>query len=441
MGSVLTTWRLYRSRIVAGVVAPLLLPLAGAGAAAQEPAANAAPAAASPAPVATPAYDLATCRQVALERQPGLAAVRSSLAAAEARARAVENLRLAALVSRDLPIRRRQASLGVVVQSAALAQAEWDAVHAVTYTYLTAVYARQQIAAADKALKDLGELRRLAASTLESGERADVTQRNVDQIDVFLQVVRGRREEAVAGVERALAALREAMGVGPDCPVQVADTELPTPSAEVTREQVVALALGRRGEVVQTTTFAQATCLEIEAQGASFLPTFRTFASASDIHAQQVPQGVRDGEYRPGGLLPEMPTELVGGRKGRVEQAEAYHARANAVAEKTRNLIALDAQDVFFRWQEASRKVSEYRTAAEGADKVAKSIRDAFNPRAVSKPSLEEVIEAGILAGQLRAQANQTLYQYLLATASLERATAGGVSPVFSVPPAANSNP
>src|SRR5260370_18523277 len=93
--------------------------------------------------------------------------------------------------------------------------------------------------------------------------RKDVSQRNVDQIDVSLLVTRGRREEAVEGVERALSALREAMGVGCDFPIQLADTRLPRVNPAVDKDQMVALALARRGELVQAFAASEVTSLQI----------------------------------------------------------------------------------------------------------------------------------------------------------------------------------
>ena len=48
-------------------------------------------------------------------------------------------------LARDLPIRRKQARLGVTIAEASLSQAEWETVYAVTRTYFGVVYARQQL--------------------------------------------------------------------------------------------------------------------------------------------------------------------------------------------------------------------------------------------------------------------------------------------------------
>src|SRR5262249_27235368 len=92
---------------------------------------------------ATP-LTLEDCVRIGLERQPAVAAAPASLAAAEAQRRALDNLCLASLVSRELPIRRKQAGLGVTIASAGYQQAEWETTYAVTRNYFTLLYARQQ---------------------------------------------------------------------------------------------------------------------------------------------------------------------------------------------------------------------------------------------------------------------------------------------------------
>jgi outer membrane protein TolC len=388
---------------------------------AAEPPPPAQPVAPAPAPV----LDLRACRQIALERQPAIAAANASLAAAVARSQALDHLHVPALIARDLPTRRKQAALGVTIGQAGVLQAEWDTLHGVTYTYLAALYARQQQEVAEKAYDDLKTLQDLAKEIVKTGSRPDVTNRHVDQIGVYLLVAQGRREEAVEGAQRALVALREAMGVGCDFPFSVAGSELPAVHPAVDREQVVAAALARRGELVQASNAAQVTCFEIDAQKALLMPNARTFASGSDIHAGVVPQGSHDSTYKPGAVGLEMPPMLPGGRNGRIDQARAYHARAEAVVDKTRNLVALEAEETYLRWLEASRKTPKLKEAADAADKLAKGLRERFDPRVV-RITLDEVLNAGVLATQMRLQANEAYFQELISLASLERDTAGG---------------
>jgi outer membrane protein TolC len=360
---------------------------------------------------------------LALQRQPAVAAQRAGLASAQNASQAVESIRIPTLIARELPVRRQQAALGVTVAAAGLEQAEHDTVYAVTRTYYTAVYAREQERVARETVERL-------RATLESAERMvkagskDVTTVNVDTLTVYQNLAEVRRVQAAEGVGRALAALREAIGLGPDCCVDVPSGALPELNPQICREEIIALALARRGELVQSNLLAEITHLEVEAQGTSCRPKKETFAAAGDIHSRQVPQGVADGEYRPGAVPPEMPVMLAGSRANRMERARSLSARAAAVADKTRNLIALEAEDAYLRWQEASRKLPSTKLAATRGDTLAENLRRDFT--AEQKVKVEDVISNQVLAAQARAQHNEALYQQILALAALERITAGG---------------
>lgn len=375
------------------------------------------------APVPVQVLDLATCRRIALERQPSLAAAQASLDAAAARAQALCRLHAIPILASDLPIRRQQADLGVSGAAAALEQARWDVNYDVTRTYLMAVYARQQLTVADEAERDLSKLKDEASTAGKD--------RVAEQIAVYIKVVRARRDTAVEGVERALAALREATGLDPNAPIAVADAKLPDLTPTVSRDEVLALAQSRRGEIAQTAAAAEVTGYEVKAQESKrFAPSFRTFASASDIHVQPVPQAGRGTEYHPGALGPEMPTTLVGKRDDRVAQAQALSARADAVAEKTRGLVALEADDAFHRWQETARRLPKARDAADSAKALAdKLAKDAKDPNLDVRFS--EAMGSGTIASQLRLEANEVHLQHLLNLATLERVTAGGFSAGF----------
>jgi outer membrane protein TolC len=416
-------WRRIKVRVATGVAAPVLFSLGGSVFAANPPPPALPPAAAVPAQVQV--LDLAACRRIALANQPSVAAARASLAAAVARSQALEHLRIPTLLARDLPTRRKQSQLGITIQQGVVAQAEADTLHGVAFSYLTAVYAAEQLGVADNALADLVKLQDLAKDIVSTGSRPDVTQQHVDLIGAYILAGQGRREEAVQGVQRALSALREAMGVGPDYPVLLADRRMPRVNVAVDRDQVLAAALARRGEIVQAFTVAQVADYEICAQQVLIMPNARTFAAASDIHANPIPAGEHDENYKPAAVGLEMPIMLPGCRQDRVEQARIYSARSASVADKTRNLITLEAEQTYYRWLEAYQKVPKYHQAADEAGKVFRSLRERFDPR-IQRVRLDELITAGILANQLRLQENQAYHQLLLALAALERVTAGG---------------
>jgi outer membrane protein TolC len=434
--------RRFHHVVLGGLALPAILAHPPAGLAGDElpaePAKQIAVAPAAPA-VEVVKLDIPTCRRLGLEKQPALPAARASLAAAQARYQALESMHLAGVIRHDLAYRKRQACLGVQVSQALLTQAEWEAIYSITRTYVGVLYAQAQLKVADRALSDTPDglpfLRNLAASIYKDRTRPDVKEWNVDQIEVDINVVRGRREEALEGLDRAKAGLREAMGVDVNFPIDLSDQKMPNIDVPVDVDSVIALALERRGEVSQTALVTDIVCLEVKAQGSSHHPKLETFAASADIHVHPAPQGVRNGEYRPGGINLEMPTEIVGSKNARVEQAQAYHARASAVNDKTRGLVSLEAKSAFLKWQETKNQMKDYAEARDKARQLYETLRGArgFDPKdkAGGKPFLDDLLNAAILASQTEVQANQAQYQHLLSLAALERVTAGGINPGF----------
>jgi outer membrane protein TolC len=388
------------------------------------------------APVASPAppYTLGDCVRIGLERQPSLAAARASVAAAEAGRHALERLVLASLISHELPYRRQQACLGVSIAQAGLQQSEHEAVYAITRNFFTAVFARRQEALAAGVVARLKTVRDLSHEAVKKGLPDGPTQIDVDRLSVNIDLYQVRVVEAQQGAERALAALREAMGLPPDCTLDIVQDPLPPLGQLLDRQQLIALALARRGELAQAGSAAQIFDLEVLAQGTSHALIFHTFASGSDIHARQIPQGISNHFYRPGAIDAEMPVQLAGRRPDRMERAREFAVRVGAVVEKTRNLIVLETEDGFLKWQDAYRRVQALEQSPARAVAVGKAVRARLDD---NKASVEDYLRAETLRDQVEAQLNDALYQHALAIAALERITAGGVIPGYREPAAA----
>jgi outer membrane protein TolC len=406
-----------RGRIVNVLAIPILLALTSAGARAKdEP---------LPAPAAAGPLTLTDALRIALEQQPALAAHRASVAAANTQSAALQRLRVPTFIVRDLPIRRQQACLGIVIAEAGLHQAEWETVYAVTRTYYSVIYARAQLQVTTDLTQALKFYQERVRDLVNKGESREWTTSTVDKITLYLRLAQGKESDARRGIERAKAALREAIGLPAEAPLEVAEAKLPENKIDVNRDQVVALALARRGEMVEATDVSEVVQLEVDAQGKSFRIRNNTFAAAADIHARPVPQGVANTEYRPGATSLEMPTELAGRRGDRVERASDFSARASAVVDKTRGLVALDAEDAFFKYEDALRKLPDAKDGADAATRLAKNTRDDF--RAGQKVRIEDILTNEVLSAQSSGDYNDVLFQYAISLAGLQRVTAGGV--------------
>jgi hypothetical protein len=397
------------------------------------------PAIPAPGPKPEPPHlSLLDCLRIANERQPTLLAARASLAARMAAKKGVDELHPPSFLAPDLPIRRKQSLRGLDAAQAELYQAEYDTSYAVIRMYYTAVYARQQYEVAEDVVTGLVFWRDLVGRIVQGGGDPNLNQDVVDRLNIYLKLAESKQAQGVIGVDRALAALREAMGVGNDCgEFRPADAKLPVPTLKPDKDTVVGLAVSRRGEIVQSLVVADVTRLEICAQSMyKMRPLVRTYAASSDIHAKSVPTGLRNGEYKPGAMGAEMPANVAGSREARMDQVRAYSARADAVVEKTRMLITLEAEDAFSTWLEAERQVEANREAARLSKLLAERTRNNVNN--IKK---EDILQTDILAGQAQAAYNEALYHQILSLANLERITAGGFNAGIVPAPAVVTTP
>jgi outer membrane protein TolC len=420
------TWRRRWRPIGWGLALPLLAPVLVSAAEPEVVALG--PETPVVAPAAAKPSTLAEFIQIAMDRQPALAAARASLAVAEGSLRDLERHRLAALVSREVPVRKKQAELGVVIATAGLNQAEWETIYAVTRNYFTVLYAREQRKLAEGVIDRLKATRDAAKGFMENPVgKVKVTQESIDQISTYLLLAQTRKIQAQRGEDRALAALREAMGVEPCFSLEIGPADFPSPGGKLCRGQVIDLALARRGEMAQAVNVARVTELEIEAQGTSCLFSMRTFASLADVHARPIPQGEWNSNYRPGALGVEMPPTLAGTKSDRMNRARELTVRAEVVVQKTRNLIALEAENMFLQWQAAAGQINLARDAAAKANKLELKYRQDFTGG--QNVTVKEVLDSLILLIQAGFNYNETRYKLALTLAGLQRVTAGGYSP------------
>lgn len=364
------------------------------------------------------------CIDLAMARQPAIHAAQASLSAAMSGESALNNLRFAGLFSPDVPVRRKQACLGVAIQGAQLRQLEWETRYAVVRNFYTVVYADTQLQLVRNVVRDLTEARDTAKKIVEKGAGAvKLTQLDVDALTVNLDLVKIKEAEASVGVLKATAALREAIGVGPEYPLSLAAEPLPPIVEKLNKDELIASALANRGEMAMAAAASEVSELEIQAQRRLlFKVTTKTFAAGSDIHAKPIPTGVANGEYRPGALGAEMPVFLIGKRNDRVERASIFYDRSLAVVDKTQNLVALEVEVNYLKWLENVQKIDSLARAEKLAADLARNVRKRFNE---GNTSGEEYLRTRGLLDQTRALLNEAIFNHALALAALERTTSG----------------
>jgi outer membrane protein TolC len=397
-----------------------------------------------PAASSTPVFGLVECIQMGVDRQPALAALRASLSSSEIQAAGLASLPKLPLLSPDLAIRRKQSCLGVTIAQAGLDQAYWETVYTVTRMYFTVLYARAQANVLREDMKTFELYRDIVERGVKSGGPGSrsFTDIDVGRIRLHVSLVKSDLVEAEQGEKRALASLAEAIGLEPCGCFDVVGELSAHPRNVPCCGDLVSLALARRGEIVQVVLASQVTELEVAAQNKVLIhPVWRTFASTSDIHARPVPQGHANREYWPGATGLEMPPFLAGPHWARVDRAHALSDRAAAVVEKTRNLITLETEDAYFKWQAAERKLPQTTQARQSAGEVRAKTQATF--RGLSEGGVIDLrVTLNDLGDARRADAahNEALYLEAIELAALQRVTAGGFDPCFEALAAATSN-
>jgi outer membrane efflux protein len=403
------------------------------------------------------------CLELGFQHQPALDAARASLNAAAIGARSVDRLIMPRLFMRDFRIRQQQAHLGVHIADAGVAQAEQETRYAITRTYFTMQFIDAQAKVVDEVLSSLTKSRARAKQLFEKPTPdSKITQIDLDQLDIGLATVKSKKAQIDNGREKALAAMREAMGLNYDYPLEVTsfdlsslayykiqepatddkgqtimkdgkvvmkDKYLPLYPLTGRKGDLIASAVASRGEIAQAQTALRVAELEVSAQYRKFGLKAETFAAGGDVHSKMVPQSIFNGEYRPGAFAPEWPTILVGRRNDRAARASALTDRSAAVVDKAQTLVSLDVEAQFLKTQEAITEALELIAIQEIARGLPKRV-EKLNPNEFTSRA---VIDANITAITVRTQLNDALHMNALGLAGLERATAGAFR-VFPVP-------
>lgn len=366
------------------------------------------------------------CIRIAHERSPILKSLRIRIESAIVGQKGIEKTSriIHNLISPDLQYRRVQAVNGITAAETELMQAEHDVTFNVVRTYYSAVYAKEQIRLTSDLEKTLKEYLNFVKAAVAEGSVRELEKTDEE---VFLQYFTSavdKRLQAEAGYLRAMEGLRHEMNFDNEAPFTPADESVPDVDAPIDADLAVAQALYRRGEIALARIGVDVMGLEVEAQRAlRFTLRQSTAAAASDVHSRLVPLGTRDGEYRPDAIAPDFPTLLVGDRKIRAERATVLLAGQEILLEKTRALVKLETMNAVIRFEEAKKRVKQWKLAADaGAASVERKRKDVNG-----KPVDTKILNLEGLAAQSRGTYNEVRYLQLMALATIERATAGGI--------------
>jgi hypothetical protein len=380
-----------------------------------------------------PELSLGECIAIALERQPSLKAVKASVATSETGYRALMNFgTVGTIISPDLEIRKQQAPRGLAASAGECQKAHNEVIQDVTRMYYTAVYAKQQGDLANEMVEQLEYYVKLIIDLLNSKvppeELGGLDTVRLRVVEMGLITAKKLRLKATVGRKQALAALRQVMAVDEKSfPFRVKDRELPVMAQQIpiTKELVVEQALARRPELALAAAGVDVFRLEVYAQGKiPFKRVVPTFASGADLHSRDIPQAIRAKDYRPGGIIPEMPTQLVGSKHDRVERAMSFSQKADAIYESAHSLVVLEAENAFFEFELANGNLILAKEQLTLALDFLKRVHD-------KNKNKEQIVQAEIATAKVQSDYIEAVFEHLQSLAALERITAGGIRPAF----------
>ena len=369
---------------------------------------------------------------MAMEKQPSIRAAKQSYESATAGKSVTDNPLINFIP--EGKIRKKQANAGLNAAAASLQQAEMETKNAVNRTYLSVIYAREQLKLANDAVETLKATYKVAEQLLASGDSKNVTKDDLDKLDIYVKLAESKVGEATVGMARAKAALREAIGFEYNTKFEIDNGKLTRfydTAQEYTKTQKIRLccdtaaemAVRYRPELAQASILADVTCLEAEAQKKILFQIYsRTFAASTDLHAKILPATVNNGEYKPGPVGPEMPVYLVGSASQRNSRAKILWERAVTVSDKVRGLIALEAEEGCARLNRASEQIELQKIAVSKSTVLYKNAEKFFRQDQLKTDAL---LTAYGLDVKNKSDLNEAFYQFGMTLAYLQRATAG----------------
>lgn len=369
---------------------------------------------------------------LAQDKQPAIRAAQLSYQSSIS-AKSVADSFLVGLVPEGR-IRRQQAASGLGAAAANVQQVEMETKNAINRTYISVIFAREQLKLAKDAVETLQATFKVAKQLLDSGESKNVTQDDLDKLDIYVKLAEAKVGEASVGIIRAKAALREAIGLEFNTEFEVAEDKLTrfydiaqdftkSKSVKLCCNKSAEMAVRFRPELAQASILSDVTCLEVQAQKANMLHFYaRTFAASTDIHAKVLPSQLINGDYRPGPVGPEMPTFLIGTSTKRTERANILFQRSLSVVDKARGLVALEAEEGCAKFNRASDQIELQRIAVAKSSKLYKSAEKFFRQDQLKTDAL---LTAYALDVKNKSDLNEAYYTFGMTLAFLQRATAG----------------
>jgi outer membrane protein TolC len=286
--------------------------------------------------------------------------------------------------------------------------------------YATREVAERTLERAEAVLKDAVNLEKRGVLTREDVLRAEV------------QVADARQAltTAQSGVKITFAGLNRAIGITVGYPTRVTEAALPidapspltppqqpAPTFALELEQCLDLAVRNRPEFIVIQKAIQEAARGVDVAKADYLPTFGTRATGSFVGGQ----AVQNSSVFNAGIFMKWDLYTGGRRNGVLLAAQSDVRAAVAEAQQICDTIAFEVHVAFANIEDARERIVQTRKAVEQARETLRLVQNRYN-RGDAKPT--DVVDAQTALTRAEQNANNARYDYLIALARMEFATA-----------------
>jgi outer membrane protein TolC len=298
--------------------------------------------------------------------------------------------------------------------------------------YATREVAERTVERAEAVLRDAVNLEKRGVLTREDVLRAEV------QVADARQVLTTTRST----VKTSFAALNRAIGITVGHPTRVTEAALPidggpplTPAPqsaatkfELNLEQCLDLAVHNRPELVVVQKSIQSAARGVDVVRADYLPTFGTRATGSVVDGVDV----QNSTVFNAGIFMRWDLYTGGRRNGNVLAARSDVRAAVAEAQQICDTIAFEVHVAFANIEDARERITQTRKAVEQGRETLRLVQNRYN-RGDAKPT--DVVDAQTALTRAEQNANNARYDYLIALARMEFATAVPLSALLRPAP------
>ena len=131
-----------------------------------------------------PTFNIEQLREMGRSNSSSIKAAQLGIEGVAEKQDAINKMRFLSIISKDLPVRKQQAQSGMNAATANYSQSELDLNFSIAYTYVSIIYANQQLDIAERGINDLNTLGDIAKEIVKTGSRNDVSKKQIDQINV-----------------------------------------------------------------------------------------------------------------------------------------------------------------------------------------------------------------------------------------------------------------